>query len=136
MPRFYFHLRTPAGRDEDDIGLELAGIEAAYLEAHRAVPALSAELAYEEADPARYAFEITDASGNLLMEVPFAEVLDRRRKAIPPPSAARSRRAACEMERTANLITAIGKERAALQTTLAETRRLMALSRHVSRIRP
>jgi hypothetical protein len=133
MPWFYFHLRTPSGLDEDDIGLELAGIETAYLEACHTVPALSAELAYKKANPARYAFEITDAGGKLLMEVPFSEVLDRGRKPIPPSSTARLREAASEMARTASLIRSIRKERAALKVTLAETGRLLALSRTAAR---
>jgi hypothetical protein len=136
MPRFYFHLRGPAGRDDDDIGLDLAGMEAAYLEAYRAIPALSAELAYEKTCPTRYTFEITDAGGNLLMEVPFSEVLDRGRRPIPPTSASTFRKAAAEMERTADLIGSINEERVALRATLTETRQLQTLSRQVGRMRP
>jgi hypothetical protein len=77
MPWFYFHLRGPEGLERDDIGLELANVEAAYLGACRSVPGMSADLIYETANPMRYAFEITDASGGLLMEVPFTEVLAR-----------------------------------------------------------
>ncbi|MHB2210787.1 DUF6894 family protein [Methylobacterium sp. CM6257] len=131
MPLFYFHLHGPRGLERDDAGLELSGIEAAYLEAYRAVPAMSADLAQGKENPARYAFEIADASGNMLMEVPFTEVLDCGRKPVPPSTAAQVRDAAVEMARTAYLISAIREERAALRATLAETRRLLALSRRV-----
>jgi hypothetical protein len=59
VPWFYFHLRSPVGLERDEIGLEFASIEAAYLEACRTVPAMSAELVYEKLNPLRYGFEIT-----------------------------------------------------------------------------
>ena len=133
MPWFYFHLRGPKGLDRDDVGLELAGVEAAYLGACEAVPGMSADLAREETNPARYAFEITDAHGNLLMDVPFTEVLDRGHKPAPLRSGARLGRAAAEIARTASLIFSITEEHAALEITLTETRRLLALSRKVGR---
>lgn len=86
MPWFYFHLRTPRGLEPDDTGLEFAGIEAAYLEACASIPEISADLACEWKNPARYAFEIADPAGRLLMEVPFTEILDRGRKPDVPPS--------------------------------------------------
>lgn len=109
MPRFYFHLRGLKGLERDDIGLELANVEAAYLGACQAVPGMSTDLIYETANPTRYAFEITGASGDLLIEVPFTEVLDRGRKPIAPRSALR-RRAAAEMARTAHLISSIEQQ--------------------------
>ena len=112
---------------------EFAGIEGAYLEACLTVPELSADLAREKKNPARYAFEITDPAGVLLMQVPFTEVLDRGRKPVAPSSARRSHKAAAEMARTAALIISINEERAALQVTLAETSRLLALSRRAGR---
>ena len=130
MPWFYFHLRTPTVLERDDTGLEFAGIEVAYLEACHSVPEMSADLVRQKVNPARYAFEIADAAGTLLMEVPFSEVLDRSRRPVPRLTATRARKAAAEMERTAHLITSINEERAALQVTLAETRRLLALSRN------
>jgi hypothetical protein len=133
MPLFYFHMRGPKGLERDDVGLELAGVEAAYLGACQAVPGMSADLIHEGRNPTRYAFEIVDESGNLLMDVPFTEVLDRGHKLAAPRSGARLRKAAAEMERTASLMRAIDEQRATLQATLAETRRLLALSRKVGR---
>lgn len=135
MPLFYFHLRDPMGLERDDMGLEFGGVEAAYLAACEAVPGMSADLVHERADPARYGFGIADASGNRLMDVPFTEVLDRGRKPAAPRTGACLRKAAAEMERTASLIGSIAAERAALQVTLAETKRLLGLSRKVGRTR-
>ncbi|MEH3145216.1 MAG: hypothetical protein PGN34_07665 [Methylobacterium frigidaeris] len=126
MPLFFFHLRSPAGRDEDAIGVELNGVEAAYLEACHTIPFLSEELVRKGARPLRYAFEIADVGGTLLMEVPFAEVLDRGRRPVPPATAESFRKAAATMARTAELIVSIRKERVALRDTLAETKRLLA----------
>lgn len=90
MPWFYFHLRTPQGLEPDDTGLELAGIEAAYLEACASIPEISADFACEGKNPARYSFEIADPAGRLLMEVPFTEILDRGCRPGASPSPDRS----------------------------------------------
>ncbi len=79
MPHFYFDLRTPEGRQHDDIGLALADVETAYLEAYRAVPGVAAELMRDGADPfLNHSFEIRDAQNRLLIEVPFWEALEQR----------------------------------------------------------
>ncbi|MBB2964453.1 DUF6894 family protein [Methylobacterium sp. R2-1] len=129
MPRFFFHLRTPDGFDQDDVGLDLAGVECAYLEAYAAVPAISADLLREKANPYRHTLEIMDASGNLLMELPFSEVLEERRQPSPPDQRRRWHEAQAEMERTACLIADVQAEQAALRATLAETKRLLAEAR-------
>lgn len=128
MPWFYFHLRGPKGLERDEIGLELASVEAAYLGAYRAIPGMSTDLIHEKADPFRYFFEIKDAGGTLLMEVPFTEVLDRGRQPVAPTSAERFRKGRAEMERTRGLIRALREEQAALQVKLSETQRLLAAS--------
>uniref|UniRef100_UPI003013BEFA DUF6894 family protein n=1 Tax=Methylobacterium nigriterrae TaxID=3127512 RepID=UPI003013BEFA len=90
MPRFFFHLRTPDGLQWNEDGLQLVNLETAYLDACRAIPAMAAELIGRGQLPMRYAFEITDADGQLLMEVPFSEVLDKsrkRRRPVPKPPA-------------------------------------------------
>ncbi|WP_409567152.1 DUF6894 family protein [Methylobacterium sp. E-016] len=96
MPYFYCHLRGPSGYERDEIGLEFADLDAAYLEVCRAILDMAAELARSGHDPMPYAFEITDADGLLLMDVPFREMLSKglrsRRRLLParrPRSAAR-----------------------------------------------
>ena len=127
MPWFYFHLRSPEGLDRDQIGLDLPSVEAAYLEACHTVPEMSVDFVRRKVDPTRYAFEITDDGDTLLMEVPFAEVLDRGRKPVPPFKTAQARAAAVRMARTTHLMGALHEEHAATRTKLAETRRLLAL---------
>lgn len=132
MPLFYFHLRNPQGLNRDQIGLEFPSVEAAYLEACHTVPEISADLVRKKANPARYAFEITDEDDRLLMEVPFAEVLDRGRKPAPPPTTAQLQAAVAQVERSAKLISALRKEHADTRDKLAETRRLLASLRSLS----
>ncbi|MBB2960948.1 DUF6894 family protein [Methylobacterium sp. R2-1] len=132
MPRFFFHLRSHNGWEQDDTGLDLDGVESAYLEAYAAVPAISADLLREKANPYRHTFEIMDASGNLLLEVPFSEVLEEGKQPSPPDQRRRWHKAQAEMERTACLIADVQAEQAALQATLADTRRLLAEARKAS----
>lgn len=133
MPWFYFHLRSPKGLERDDLGLEFASVEAAYLEACHTVPGMSAELACQKVDPSRYAFEISDLDGRLLMEVPFTEILRRGCQPFAAPCAKRSREGWAEMERTARLLNWLREERAALKATLLEIRRLRRASEQAVR---
>lgn len=74
-----------------------------------------------------------DAGGTLLMEVPFAEILDRDHKPVAPHSMARFRNGQVEIERTSELIRDLDEKYAALHATLAETRRVLALPRQTKR---
>jgi len=132
MPHFYFHLRTPAGWERDDTGLDFVGLEAAYLDAYRTIPKMAADLVRRKRDPLRYAFEITDEAGQLLIEVPFSEVLDRWHKPRRPVTPALAQKAQAEMKRTARLIAALADERKALETSLREMQELVARAREVS----
>ncbi|MDR7039847.1 hypothetical protein J2X36_004625 [Methylobacterium sp. BE186] len=132
MPWFYFHLRTPAGLERDDIGLELIGIEAAYLDACQAIPTMAADLSGKKVDPRRCRFEIADSAGRALLEVPFTEILDKGRRPSHPALLAQRRKATAEMERAARLIEALGEERAALLAELQNLRELLAHAQEVS----
>jgi hypothetical protein len=101
MPWFHFHLRTPTGLERDDTGLEFASVEAAYLEVWHTIPEISADLARTKADLGQYVFEITDASGRLLMEVPFAERLRSGQRPRRPKRARRPRPRTASSERRA-----------------------------------
>jgi len=104
-------------------------VESAYLEAYASVPAISADLLRKKANPYRHTFEITDADGNLLLEVPFSEVLEKGKPPLPPDQRRLWHKALAEMERTACLIADVQEERAALRATLEETKRLLAEGR-------
>ncbi|WP_103986552.1 hypothetical protein [Methylobacterium sp. 190mf] len=121
MPKFYFHLRGPDGLDHDDEGLDLASVEAAYLEAFKAVPGMGSDLASTAKNPIRYGFEITDAHGTVLMAVPFAEVLDRGQKRTKQPAKLQLHKGRAEMRRTAGLIVELREAHAKLNVTLAVT---------------
>ena len=84
MPLFRFHLRSLAGLESDDEGLHFPDLETAYLEACRAIPGMAVDFVRSGLNPMSYAFEITDAAGRRLIEVPFGERLrDGRRPRRP-----------------------------------------------------
>ena len=67
----------------DDDGAEFASIEEAYLESFRGAQELWPELLRNRQDPRQYAFEITDRDGAVLMELPFAEIVECCRRIGP-----------------------------------------------------
>ena len=83
MARYFFHLISPAESSRDDIGTELPNAEAAYLQACETALEISYEMLHERRDPGRHAFEVTDAEGRMVFEIPFAEVT-RPAQRIPP----------------------------------------------------
>ena len=75
MTRYYFHLWT---RDEyvmDEIGVELAGADDAYLEAVHGAREITIELLRESRSPARYRFDVVDNCGRLIHSLMFSEAL-------------------------------------------------------------
>ena len=141
MPRFYFHLRTPSGLNRDEAGSEFTSLEAAHLDAFDAIGTMTVDLVRQKANPWQYGFEITDAAGKTLLDLPFAEYLDRGRRSTLPPASVdlrsvdmpriadelRGRRdaAAQALSRSHALQKTLHEQKAALQDTLAETRRLL-----------
>ena len=114
------------------MGLNFIGLEAAYLDACRAIPDMAADLVKQKHDPLTYVFEIVDEAGQLLMEVPFSEILDRWHKRRRPVTPALAQKVQAEMGRTVRLIASITEEQEALQTSVRETRGLIARAREVS----
>ena len=79
MPLFFFHLRGgPEGLDLDEDGLDLPGVETAYLEAHQTALDMSREWLRKGQNPRDYAFEVTNSAGEVVFELPFCEALDRQ----------------------------------------------------------
>lgn len=96
LPLFFFHLRTPAGVAEDDMGIEFPTLERAYLEAYRSIPDMVVELLRQGSDPLVPSFIIADEVGTTLIELPFIEaVRDRPRR--PRSRDQRSRRLSGEI---------------------------------------
>ena len=84
MQRFYLNLRrgdlTVA---PDDEGTDFASIEEAYLETFKGARELWPELLRKRQDPSQYAYDITDSDGAVLMELPFAEIVESCRRVGP-----------------------------------------------------
>jgi hypothetical protein len=82
MQRFHLHIREGGVLlSPDDSGAHFESLEAAYLEAFESARELWPILLEDRRDPRRYAFEITNYAGVVLMEVPFSELLDNCRGA-------------------------------------------------------
>lgn len=74
MPRYYFHLRRADHLEEDREGADLPNRGAVREEAiRRARNCLEGE--EDNADCAKWAFEIVDESGGDVMVMPFLEVM-------------------------------------------------------------
>jgi hypothetical protein len=81
MPRYFFHLDTPRGLERDDIGLDFAGPDDAYLEACRAIPELTADILRDRGRPTDCTFLIADEAGDILLQIPFTELVAGRARA-------------------------------------------------------
>ena len=75
MPKFFFALVDEDGVTPDEFGADFDSLEAAYVDGCRAALEISFDMLRERRNPADLRFEITDASGQLLMELAFDEVL-------------------------------------------------------------
>jgi len=79
MPRFYFHIRDAGQRrSRDELGLDFPDVETAYLEAFRAAEGIRAEFVARGQNPQDYAIEVTNAADELVFDLPFSEIFDRR----------------------------------------------------------
>jgi hypothetical protein len=86
MQRFYLNLhRGEALVAPDDEGAEFACIEEAFLEAFGAAQELWTEFLRKRQDPREYAYHIADGRGVVLMELPFAEILENCCSVRPQP---------------------------------------------------
>ena|SRR5436305_15338910 len=123
MHHYYFHLISPAGRDTDELGNDYPDAEAAYLDAHEAALDISVDMLRRRlGDPARHSFEITDASGFVLFELPFSEVISpSRRNALDPVHA--SLRG--HHERTVHAARKLRAEFARARSLLSDTKELL-----------
>jgi hypothetical protein len=83
MARYFFHLIAADETSKDELGIELPNAEAAYLQACETALELSFEMLRERRDPSRHAFEVTDAEGRVLFDIPFAEVTHPAQRMLP-----------------------------------------------------
>jgi hypothetical protein len=73
MPRFYFHIRSPSGLEQDSQGLEFDTLDAAIADARKAGAEILLDEAVEEAKrQERASFEIVDDTGRVVAKVPIS----------------------------------------------------------------
>jgi hypothetical protein len=84
MARFFFHFFDGENYSYDEVGLEVASAEDAYLEAVAAAREMWPELLDGRQNPLSCAFEITGEGGPTLFRVEFAELLQRAQQHPAP----------------------------------------------------
>ena len=78
MPRYFFHLRC-RGRDvRDQFGADLRDPDDAWEAAHTVARDLMRSEAAGDVNWLACSFEVTDESGEVVFELPFAEVIGSR----------------------------------------------------------
>ncbi|WP_022722343.1 DUF6894 family protein [Rhodopseudomonas sp. B29] len=82
MPRFFFNYTSGGTTSVDDIGVDFPSLEAAYLDACESALEIAFEQLQARQDPTGDAFDIFDDKQNVLIKLPFSEVL---RPAGRPP---------------------------------------------------
>lgn len=75
MPHFFFNYTSEGATSVDDVGTEFSSLETAYLDTCETALAIAFEKLSTRQDPTMDSFEIIDDEKNLLMHVPFSEVL-------------------------------------------------------------
>jgi len=75
MPKFFFNHTSHEDVSVDESGTEFPSLEAAYLDTCSAILDISFEKLRERIDPTEDIFEIVSELGDLLVTIPFKEVL-------------------------------------------------------------
>jgi hypothetical protein len=75
MPRFFFNLSSEGNVSIDETGMDFPSLETAYLDTCEAILEMGIEKLRARQDPSKDMFEIADGQRNVLMQVPFFEVL-------------------------------------------------------------
>lgn len=81
MSRYFFHVWLDDTIERDEVGTECLDAEDAYIQAFHAAQDAWVDGVWSRTDPRRHRFEVTDAAGNILFELPFVEVISRPIKA-------------------------------------------------------
>ncbi|MBQ0820062.1 hypothetical protein HPT29_011265 [Microvirga terrae] len=126
MPRFYFHLTGgPEGVSPDESGVVLPDSEAAYLEAFHAARDMAQEWLREGRNPRRYAFEVRNDAGELVLELPFSEVLDHQAGRRPAKLSRSVRTAKEQGERMMRLTADVTRQIKMAQENLRQSQELL-----------
>jgi len=84
--RFFFHFCDGETSTRDELGLDFASVEEAYMEAISAARAMWPELLADRRDPRGCAFEIANGRGQVLFRLEFIELLEICRPSGARPS--------------------------------------------------
>jgi hypothetical protein len=120
VSRFYFHLWLGDRYERDEIGLECCEAEEAYIQAFHAAQDGWVEAVRARSDPRRYRFDVADAAGTVIFEVPFVEVIDT------PKRVGRFLPIARTTERNVALVAEISRQIAQAGANLEQSRQLIA----------
>ena len=126
MPRFFFNYTSGGATYTDDVGTEFPSLEAAYLDAYESVLEIAFEKLRMRQDPATDAFEITDHSHDVLIQVPFSEVL---RPAADARSSPTRRQTRMILENCCREMARGAKLKDELSSELSKTREIFAAIR-------
>ena len=124
MAQYFFNLHCPKGSSNDELGTELPDAEAAYLEACDTALEMSFEMLRERQDPSRHAFEVTDAEGRVIFEIPFAEVTRPAARTLPFAEVHSSIKR--HQKRATTTIAELKRNFRRTQSLLADTKKLLA----------
>jgi hypothetical protein len=86
MPKFFFNHISRDDVSVDEGGSDFPSLEAAYLDTCNAILDISFEKLRERLDPTEDIFEIVSERGDLLLTIPFSEVLRPRQPTDLPGS--------------------------------------------------
>jgi len=75
MPIFFLTFSDQRYLWPNDLGLEFASLEHAYLQVCAAIPEVARDLLADRQDPLTASCDICDDHGRVLMTVPFTDVL-------------------------------------------------------------
>ena len=126
MPRFFFHHRGgPKGLSLDEIGVSLPDAEAAYLEAFQAAKDMGQEWLSKGCDPRPYAFEVVNAAGEPVLDLPFSEALDHRAGRRPAKRLGGVRMAKEQGERMMRLTAEVAQQIETATENLRRSRELL-----------
>ena len=78
MPRYFFHLCRDSARFTDPNGQTLRDPDQAWEAARAAARDLMRDEPPEEFPWSSYLFEVTDATGEVLLQFPFSEALETK----------------------------------------------------------
>jgi hypothetical protein len=135
MPQYFFHLRSTAATQRDELGSEFSDLDAAYLDTCQAITDMAADFSTACCNPEPYVFDIADGTGRVLMQVPFGEMLNRGQKPHKPVPPSPKWKALPEVERCQRLAGDLAEQVAALRSTIQQSRALVAQSRSAKRWR-